>query len=586
MNDNQFDDFVNDRLKDLAAPVPAGLWEKVAEGQFDQFIGGKLRDHAAPVPEGLWEKIADHNFDHFVADKVDGQEAPVPAGMWDRIADGQFDSFVADKLLDHEAPVPAGLWEKVKPEEDEDDRVVFWWFRYPAAAVLLVALLTAGAWGGYRYFFQKKNDGNTAQTVAPAQQNHGSENNTADNNSGNTAIPLAEGNAKNNGAAIPENGSTASQTLQEKNAGQLSTPSVNGNRTVDRATGIDRSAGATIASNVNNNRSLLLPPVKSNGIDITTGNYNAATHTANQAVTGELQSLEPLNAVPELYIPTYSAQATIPISLDKYTLADLTNKHLSAGSRKFKSVIICPSDKGHTDWYIEPYLAGNFGIKSVSNVSATPLYMLKKDSSERSGIGFSAGVRVVKPITDNFLVKAGLQFTQANEKYVYRTENEVKTTTVVTVRTIIRAPGDTVIVNDTSVLQTAGFKTNSVGNRYRSIDVPVTVGYEFGDDDLRFGINAGVVFNLTTWYQGMVLDASLANVPLNKSGNGIYKTNLGLGLTGSVSIVKKLSEGMHAFAEPYFRYNLSDMSTQQSGFKQRLSLGGLAVGLRFNLNRY
>ncbi|MDE3252841.1 MAG: hypothetical protein KGO92_08535, partial [Bacteroidota bacterium] len=254
---------------------------------------------------------------------------------------------------------------------------------------------------------------------------------------------------------------------------------------------------------------------------------------------------------------------------------------------KIRNIIICPSDRKswNTDWFLETYVSPDLAFKTVSNVSATPQYLARKDSSESMRVGYTAGIRLVKPITDNLLVKAGLQYSQANEKYVYRTENEVKTTTVVTERTIIRGPGDTVLVKDTSVLQTIGFRNNTVYNRYRSFDIPVTVGYQFGDEDLKFGINAGVIVNLSSWYQGVILDSSLGTVSLNKSGNSVYKTNIGLGLIGGISVVKRLSDDMHIFFEPYFRYNLSDMTTPQATFKQRFSIGGLSVGLRFNLNR-
>lgn len=182
-------------------------------------------------------------------------------------------------------------------------------------------------------------------------------------------------------------------------------------------------------------------------------------------------------------------------------------------------------------------------------------------------------------------MKLGVQYSQINQKYTYRTENEVKTITVVTVRTIIRAPGDTVIAHDTSTIQQIGFKNNTVSNRFRTIDVPLTVGYQFGNEDLKIGINAGVVLNLTSWYQGVMLDSSLATVPIDKTGNGNYKTNIGLGLYGGISIVKKLSDDMHLFAEPYFRYNLSNMTSSQSKYAQKFNVGGIAVGLRINLNR-
>jgi hypothetical protein len=632
MNDSQFDDFVNDRLNEYAAPVPAGLWEKVAEGQFDQFIGGKLRDHIAPVPEGawdkisegqfdqfvgnklkdhtaavpegMWDKVADGQFDSFIADKIEPAEAPVSAGLWDRIADGQFDSFVAGKVKDHAAPVPAGLWEKIHPEED-DDRVAFWWFRYPAAAVLILALLTAGAWGGYMFFTKKKDNAETSQT-------NPSKNNTAvpsltenipGNNNANAVLPPVAKDEKENAATDHNNNDQpvldpSANHPKENIAGSKNglDKSSNSNSINNRQLIVDKTAGSLSNSNHpdekntvvrNGNELRLAPPSNKNNGIITNPNDILVSKTGTAVAKNDDNSVSGNNGddiTIEPYQPGFSEAATV--SHAKYQLSDLSGKQLSAGNRKFKSVIICPSDKGrNTDWFLETYLSPDIAFKSVSNVSATPLYMLKKDSSEHSRIGYSAGIRLVKPITDNILLKAGIQFTQTNEQYIYRTENEVKTTTVVTVRTIIRAPGDTVIVQDTSVLQTAGYKTNTVKNRYRSFDIPLTVGYQFGDEDLKFGINAGVVVNLTSWYQGMVLDSTYANVPLTKQGNGIYKTNIGLGLIGSVSIVKRLSDDLHVFAEPYFRYNLSDMSTAQSGFKQRLGIGGLALGLRFNLNR-
>jgi hypothetical protein len=62
----------------------------------------------------------------------------------------------------------------------------------------------------------------------------------------------------------------------------------------------------------------------------------------------------------------------------------------------------------------------------------------------------------------------------------------------------------------------------------------------------------------------MLDESTLAVVPLRQNRKRRYKTNIGMGLYGSISVVKRLSEGMHVFAEPYFRYNLSDMTTPQA----------------------
>lgn len=558
MNDTQFDDFFNDKFKDHAVPVPAGLWDKVVEGQFDKFVGSTLKDAEAPVPEGLWEKINDKQFDGFVAGILSGSEAPVPAGLWDRISDGQFDQFVAGKLHNQEAPVPAGLWEKVRPEEEDDDRVGFLWFRYPAAAVLILGIVTAAAWGGYLYFTshqQKAAESPISKTIPAAGQP--SQKTPAANNRYQDLSPAAP--SVSDETRSPDADVKEEQLFDSKNG--------SGNR---RRTGIE-----------------LLRPADPSGRDLATNVYDPfgqkARVTENQlAEDTHEESIESYqqNLLPAFIIPTLTGGYDMSQSLLDKQLSTVNH------TNQFKNIIICPADsRRNTDWYLEAYASPDMPFKSVSNVSASPLFMLKKDSSESMQVSYSAGLRLVKPLTDNLLLKAGVQYTQANEKYVYRTENEVKTTTVVTIRTIIRAPGDTVIVQDTSVLQTIGFRNNTVRNRYRSFDIPVTVGYQFGNEDLKFGINAGVVINLSSWYQGVILDSSLATVALNKSGNNVYKSNIGLGLYGGFSVVKRLSDDMHVFFEPYFRYNLSSMTTPQASFRQRLSVGGLAVGLRINLNR-
>lgn len=557
MNDTQFDDFFNDKFKDHTVPVPAGLWDKVVEGQFDKFVGSKLKNAEAPVPDGLWEKINDKQFDGFVAGTLSGSEAPVPAGLWDRISDGQFDQFVAGKLHDQEAPVPAGLWEKVRPEEEDDDRVGFLWFRYPAAAVLILGIVTAAVWGGYMYItsHQQKATGNHISNTIPVAGKP-------------SPTPVSENRHQDANPAVPslteENHTPAVDAKDEQPADSRNQ---SGNR---RKAGIE-----------------LLRPADPSGRDLATTVYDPfgkkVQVTENQLPEDtHAEIIEPYqqNLLPAFIIPTLTGGYDLSQSLQ--------DKHLSTlnHTNQFRNIIICPADsRRNTDWYLEAYASPDIPFKSVNNVSASPLFLLKKDSSERMQVSYSAGLRLVKPLTDNILLKAGVQYSQANEKYVYRTENEVKTTTVVTVRTIIRAPGDTVIVQDTSILQTIGFRNNTVRNRYRSFDIPVTVGYQFGNEDLKFGINAGVVINLSSWYQGVILDSSLATVTLNKSGNNVYKSNIGLGIYGGFSVVKRLSDDMHVFFEPYFRYQLSSMTTPQASFRQRLSVGGLAVGLRINLNR-
>ncbi|MDP1972015.1 MAG: outer membrane beta-barrel protein, partial [Sediminibacterium sp.] len=260
-----------------------------------------------------------------------------------------------------------------------------------------------------------------------------------------------------------------------------------------------------------------------------------------------------------------------------------TKNHASS----FKNVVICPTDRKirNTDWDLEVFVSPDMPFKTVTNNTASPQLLSRKDSSESLKLGFSAGFRIVKPLNDHFAIKTGLQYSQINEHFTYRTENETRTTTVVTVRAIIRAPGDTLLVRDTSTLTQIGYKTNTVKNRFRSLDIPVLASYQFGHDDLSIGLTAGVIVNLSSWYQGVILDSSLTAVPLSKETNMVYKSNIGLGLYAGLTVSKRINYATQLFFEPYLRYNLSNMTNPEAAFNQRFSIGGLAMGLRFNLNK-
>ncbi len=587
VKETQLDQFFSDTLKDASAPVPEGLWDKITDSQLDEFIAGKLFENTAPVPAGLWDKIADGQFDHFIGDKLFEHTAPIPAGLWDKVTDGQFDDFIAGKLYDHSAPVPVGLWEKVRPEEADERKPGFILFRYPAAALLVLALLLGGSLGGYLFVQNGKNTQN--EIILPAITTH---TNGKDDKSHTDAPTASNGKTNaadvNTGNTLPS-GNTENKDLKEEKRLNSESSSHNGNKGNDAA----NLTNATVASHTKKQSFKLTPENKQwirNGLTLnqqantTSHNHNEQTIDKNDmAADHDFDFTEPYHSNILTGVPVPTAPGR------DYSMFDLSGKTLSTSNHtnQFRNVIICPADKKNhnTDWFLEAYASPDMVSKKITNNRATQQYLLTKDSSESMQVSYTAGLRLVKPINDNILLKAGLQYSQINQKYVYRTENEVKTTTVVTVRTIIRAPGDTVIVHDTSTVQQIGFKNNTVHNRFRSFDIPVTIGYQFGDEDLKFGINAGVVFNVSSWYQGVILDSSLATVTLNKTGNGVYKTNVGMGVYAGVSVIKKMGDDMHIFFEPYFRYNLSNMTNAGAAYNQKFSLGGLSVGLRLNLNR-
>ncbi len=519
------------------------------------------------------------------------------------MTDNQFDNFIRAKLHDHSAPVPAGLWDKVNPAKDDDDRkggiLLPKKYRWGLALLLLIGSVT-----GYLIFSnpfdsqessissaQRNTDATTS--ITPTEPSSGK--NEQNNNTIGSNIATQEADIQQDNHAIETTSESVTKRSDINPAKNNSDWITKKNKKSQELTGNNSSETSNNIGNqvlVKNNPRKFGPAyieampafTKSSG-QPTLKSVEASQQSTIQEnnITADELSLD--------YPMTFSSKLDggniVAMNRLQYGLTGWQGDQISSAySKKFKNVIVCPPFKGgNTDWFVEVYATPELAFKSIENISATPQYLQKKDSSESMRLGYSAGVRLVKPITDNFLVKAGLQYTQINEKFTYRTENEVRTTTVISVRTIIRGPGDTLRIADTSTVQQTGFKNNTIKNRYRSFDIPVTLGYQFGNDNLQFGVNAGVVFNISSWYQGVILDSSMAAVPIVKGGNSIYKNNIGLGLYGGFSILKRVGEDTQLFFEPYFRYNLSGITNEQASFKQRFSLGGLSIGLRYNLNR-
>ena len=184
------------------------------------------------------------------------------------------------------------------------------------------------------------------------------------------------------------------------------------------------------------------------------------------------------------------------------------------------------------------------------------------------------------------MLKAGIQYSQINEKFSLRTESERKTTVVIVTRTIIRPQGDTTF-NDTTTVTQIGYSIRKSINSYKNVEIPIGVGYEFGDikDKWKLAVNGGVIVNVASWYTGETLDTSYNVVSVSSKGNnGFYTKKTGLSLYGSVSLIHNINDNLDVFAEPYFRVGLSGM-TSNMGFSQKFNAAGLTLGVRMKLNK-
>jgi hypothetical protein len=477
------------------------------------------------------------------------------------MSDKIFDDIIRQKVNDHASPVPGDMWNRI--QADNGKRRGLAWWKNPVAAVLIGVGLMGGTWAVYLGL----QDG--SPHLPTTAKNENIKNGTANvferkniKDYENNSRRSTNNSVVNNKEAAEDGNMPAKKSLANNKI------SINANQLNEESMASKISKKAT-ARSLNVGNKLVA--------DILPG-YHTVTPNHNDEAVSETNRLQGFNR------SIQNSLSLVAASQKNLSQKKLNEKLLE--NQKFYGFTECPSAYGNArnDWYIEVFASPDYAFKSTSKGNLPDAYFAKKDSTESFKSAYSAGLRISKNIGENLLLKSGLQYSQINEKFSLRTENEKRLVTVVTIRTIIRSPGDTLVVSDTSTVEQIGYRVRTTYNKYRSLDIPLILGYEWGNENWKGSVNAGVILNLRSWQEGEMLDTSYTAVSFSKSSAQTFKQNIGLGLYAGFSFIKPVTDKMEIFAEPYFRYNISNMTQSKSLFNQKFHSAGINMGVRYKLN--
>jgi len=307
--------------------------------------------------------------------------------------------------------------------------------------------------------------------------------------------------------------------------------------------------------------------------EITDDNMRTASNYSSRVNKNNRNNNNKLHAVTQGYLLnrlSFTAQETVKPEIK---IADNISTKLNLPE--------CPTiekDIAGNKQYLEVYISPDYGIRSLTDTSKSngALLQQRKQSTNFSS-AFSAGVRYTRVLKSGISIAGGLNYSQINEKLSY-IQNNGSQIAVITSSTT----GDTIRIDTIS-----GIVHKTSYNHYRSVDVPLLVGYEMGNDKIHINVNVGPVMNIYSWQHGEVLSQDSVPVSISSGKSSSlayqYKTNIGLGITGGVSVYYKLNDQLHVFAEPYFRYNFSAMTNSESPLQQKYTTVGIHLGVRLDL---
>jgi hypothetical protein len=459
-----------------------------------------------------------------------------------------FDEHIKEQFSNYSPDVHPRIWEKIMAEKDKKRPAGFWISMLNnRGKLLLLGLIIALSSGGTWLYYNKSKPANEFLVKETDTKK------TSGQADGNTAVSTVQ-------PALDQ---------QSNSSGPAITPSA----TENISTGNNNALSFNSNTKTNISSPLPEPENETSGTSGRgKGNKKYYTGLGNVLVNTTAPDTEE-----DAYETGGTLLGRLTYNADKVTERRKTEKQ---DKPHFNPVVFlpgCPTiekDAAGNKKYFEFYGGPDYAFRSLQD-TGNSTYLQKRKESTKFKSGFSAGVRYTKVFNNSMSVRAGVNYSQINEKFSFNQGN------IVQVTYIINSSGDTI-----GSYTTTGSRYKTTVNRYRSIDIPLVIGYEVGNGRLHANINAGPVVNIYSWQKGDVLDASGNPVSIT-TGKGSspyqFKTNAGIGFIGAVSVYYKLNDRLHIMAEPYFRYNLSQMNKESITLKQKYQTAGLRLGIRLDL---
>lgn len=193
--------------------------------------------------------------------------------------------------------------------------------------------------------------------------------------------------------------------------------------------------------------------------------------------------------------------------------------------------------------------------------------------SYQVGLGFTLGHRT------GFGLSSGLNYTQINERFEYKT-------TVLAVDTIndvkylvVNLNNDTIPIYGDVPLTTKTTFYKKYYNKLRMVDIPILAGYDIKLRNTAIGLQAGVFVNIRLETAGQILKSATETIELQDAS--FIKKNIGLSYYFGASAGYMFNDNIEAYIAPFVRHFPKSIATGSYELQQRYNLFGINMGARY-----
>ncbi len=449
-----------------------------------------------------------------------------------------FDKKYRQRMAEHEVPVPPDFFNRIQQERKKKAAPVFFTYRYCFLILIGVAVL-----GWATYWFSVRNNTNIVndlqkntttsldETISPMTRDK-----TADVPPKNTPTSLL-------GTTPQANNANKHKHLENKE-----TQSKN-NKAIFKTEKSHEDSKLESNSSKTSNPLIEIPIAALEGQSIE-GNVNIAlSPTLSQTSKAEIALLPSI-------LPSALVFET-PLKVAKRLGNDCFN---------FKK-------RKQTLFFVESYLSPQQANRSLSAVEGKK-YLELRQSLEKPYWSFDGGVNVGLQHFSGFNIKLGVNYQQINEVFSYKIADYTMNT----------------YNPDGSLLATVtGERYTKTYNRYRFVQIPLMVGYNFGGNQRNptwhFGVHTGVGLNVLTLHRGNLVPPSdlknIANFTTGSANQAIdpFKSSIGLVFYADFTVYRQLTKTTSVFFAPKYTHLFQSITKTSFPVQQKYSLLGLTVGM-------
>lgn len=314
-------------------------------------------------------------------------------------------------------------------------------------------------------------------------------------------------------------------------------------------------------------------------------NASEGNHQNKFNITPIDQDITPVESLTETLTEALANDKALPVTAVQASAIQIAALPLALKQVEFSQKLPleasgCANFKGgKTKFYFDIMAAPGFVARSLdAKGSDYARYASTREETESPRYTYSAALRLSAVTAPGIALRAGVNYSEINERFEHTIENEVRT-----IITNIYGQNGEIIGTDTTVETTS--RQVVANNRYRTLDIPLLVGYEVSAKNLTVSLNGGAYINVMFDPEGEFISPD-DNRPVSFSNDNnseaypAFRKDLGIGWYGSLGLQYRVSPRLQLLVEPHIKAYPRSFTRDDFMIDQKYLTAGVFVGIR------